>query len=145
MVDINELYNVNYSCRYKNTDELNKYLNLKNTKNADIDIDIDINNEIYRLDVLNIYKLKTFEDNTIVSKLDYIYDNFIANSKDSQVEKFCNIVVKASQLFMSNDVKFGLMVLYSYEYLDNTHKCICELIKTHTIREETLQDLENLF
>ena len=138
-------YNTRYDCKYKNNDEINNYKKIMKTKNTDIDIDIDIESEIYRLDLLKIFQIDNYNDNNITSTIDNIYDNFIENNQNTSIKRFRKILNKASQLFMSTDEKFGLTILYSYEYLDSAHKCICELIQTNTIDENTLNTLEKEF
>lgn len=138
-------YNTKYVCKYKNNDEINNYKQLMKTKNNDIDIDIDIESELYRLDLLRIFKIDNYNDNNIASTIDKIYDIFIENNQNTSIKRFRKILNKASQLFMSTDEKFGLTILYSYEYLDSAHKCIRKLIQTNTIDENTLDTLEKEF
>lgn len=135
-------YNINYVCKYKNKDEINNYKKIMRTKNTDIDIDIDIESELYRLDLLKIFQIDNYNDNNITSTIDNIYNNFIEKNQNTSIKRFRKILNKSSQLFMSTDEKFGLTILYSYEYLDSAHKCICELIQTNTIDEHTLDALE---
>jgi len=142
MNTIDLLYNTKYVCKYKNNDEINIYKNLMKTKNNDIDIDVDIESELYRLDLLKIFQIDNYEDKNITSTIDKIYDNFIEKNQNTSIKKFREILNQASKLFMSTDEKFGLTILYSYEYLDSAHKCICELIQTNTINENTLDTLE---
>ena len=142
---IEKQYNARYVCKYKNNDEINNYKQLMKTKNNDIDIDIDIESELYRLDLLKIFQIDNYNDNIITSTIDKIYDIFIENNQNTSIKRFRKILNKASQLFMSTDEKFGLTILYSYEYLDSAHKCICKLIQTNTIDENTLDTLEKEF
>ena len=141
---LNNNYAKEYKCKYKDVNEVNNYKNISKTTNNDINIDIDIESELYRLDLLNIFKIKTYNDNNIASTLDCIYDHFIKNNHNPSVLKFKNIISKASQLFMSEDDKFGLTILYSYEYLNESHQCICELINTNNIDDKTVLTLEKL-
>ncbi len=46
---------------------------------------------------------------------------------------------------MSEDIKFGFTIMFSYEYLNSTHKCLCELMTLNNIKTETLDELESLF
>lgn len=115
------------------------------TKNTDINIDIDIESELYRLDLLKIFQINNYNENHIIPTIDNIYDIFIENNQNTSIKRFRKILNTASQLFMSTDEKFGLTILYSYEYLDSAHKCICELIQTNTIDENTLDMLEKKF
>ena len=140
---VEKQYNTRYVCKYKNSDEINIYKNYLKTKNTDINIDIDIESELYRLDLLKIFQINNYNENHITPTIDKIYDNFIENNQNTSIKRFRKILNKASQLFMSTDEKFGLTILFSYEYLDSAHKCICELIQTNTIDENTLDTLEN--
>ena len=140
---VEKQYNTRYVCKYKNNDEINIYKNYLKTKNTDINIDIDIESELYRLDLLKIFKINNYNENHIIPTIDKIYDNFIENNQNTSIKIFRKILNKASQLFMSTDEKFGLTILFSYEYLDSANKCICELIQTNTIDENTLDTLEN--
>ena len=142
---LEKLYNTKYVCKYKSNDEINNYKKLLKTKNIDIEIEIDIESELYRLDLLKIFQMDNYNDNNITSTIDIIYSNFIENNQNTTIKRFRKILNKASQLFMSTDEKFGLTILYSYEYLDRAHKCICELIQTNTIDENTLDTLEKDF
>lgn len=137
-------YDSDYVCKYKNIDEINKYKNISKTKNNDIDIDIDIESELYRMDLLNIFKIDSYNDNNIIKTIDQIYDLFIQNNeiKENEIHNFRKILFKASRLFMSTDEKFGLTVLFSFEYLFDTHNCISELLKTNNINKKTLHNLE---
>jgi len=138
-------YNTNYSCKYKNSIEIHYYKNLMKTKNSDIDIEVDVENELYRLDLFKIFHTDSYDSSKFVSTLDLIYDEYIKNNQNVSIQKFKNILKQASNLLMSTDEKFGLSILYSFDYLDNAHKCICELIQTNDINEKTLNNLENDF
>lgn len=139
------LYNTKYICKYRNNDEIQNYKKLMKTKNSDIDIDIDIESELYRLDLLKIFKINSYKEDNITSTIDKIYINFIENNQSVSIKRFKEILIKASKLFLSSDAKFGLTILYSYEYLDCAHQCICELIQTNNINENTLDNLEKKF
>ena len=130
--DIQKIYNTKYVCKYKNNDEINNYKKIMETKNNDIDVDIDIESELYRLDLLNIFQTYSYKEHNITATLDKIYDNFIENNQNTTIKRFNKMLRKASQLFMSSDEKFGLTILYSYEFLESAHKCISELIQTNT-------------
>jgi len=141
----NHNYNIEYLCKYKNEFEINKFKELMITENNDIDIEIDIESELYRLDILNIFQMDNYKDNTIMNTIDEIYECFINKNENPQIIKFRKILNKSSQLFMSSDERFGLTVLFSYEYLNIAHECICEIIKTNDINENTLNILERHF
>ena len=134
-----------YTCKYKNQLEIDKYKNMTKTTNNDIDIEVDIESELYRLDLLKIFKIENYNENNISYTIECIYERFIKNNQQPNVMKFKNIISKASQLFLSDDEKFGLTILYSYEYMNDTHNCICELINEENIKYENICTLEKHF
>ena len=46
--------------------------------------------------------------------------------------------------YMSDDNIFGLMLLLSFDYLNYTHICISELLKTNNISEKNLKILKDM-
>lgn len=138
-------YDMNYRCKYNDSQEIEKYKTLKN-ENDDIDLEIDVENELFRLDLLNIFKLDRYNDSSINNTIDFIYDNYLQNSSNVQIKKFRECVEKALELFLfqDEDKKLGLTILFSYEYLNITHNCISELLKTNTITDETLSKLQKI-
>ena len=141
-VIIENKYDTNYCCKYKNEKEINNYKELMKTKNSDIEIEINIEDELYRIDLLKIFKLEKYDDSIMAGIIEEIYNNFIENNQNTSIKRFRKILNKASQLFMTNDDKFGLVILFSFEYLDSAHKCICELIQTNTIGDDVLNKLD---
>lgn len=137
-------YENKYRCKYKNELEIDKYKTMTKTTNNDIDIEIDIESELYRLDILKIFKIKKYNENNITQTIDCIYDHFIKYNQQPNVIKFKNIINKASNLFLSEDVKLGLTILYSYEYMNETHNCICEIIDKNNIDDKTIEKLEKI-
>ena len=43
---------------------------------------------------------------------------------------------------MATNEEFGLMLLFSYDYMYLTHICICEFIETGEISNENITNLE---
>ena len=50
---------------------------------------------------------------------------------------------KASTIIFSNDIKNGLCILYSYDYMYLTHKCVSQYLDTGNISEENINLLKN--
>ena len=45
---------------------------------------------------------------------------------------------------MANNEEFGLMLLFSYDYMYLTHICISEYLETGKISEDNMKRLENI-
>ena len=46
--------------------------------------------------------------------------------------------------FLSEDIEIGLMLLFSYDYMHMSHKCICEFINSGQISEKNISELRNV-
>jgi hypothetical protein len=52
-------------------------------------------------------------------------------------------MLKLAQKFMSNDEEFGLMILFSFDYMDLTHICISEFLEKGVVNKENMQKLKS--
>jgi len=53
-------------------------------------------------------------------------------------------MVKVASNYMSTDDVIGLMLLFSYDYMYLTHKCISEYLETGKISDDNMRSLENI-
>ena len=127
-----ENYNTDYICSYKNVSEyedlIEKYGNGF------------IEDLLYKRDILYIFHLDEYKDDVILKCMENIY-NII---KDNEGIKMCIQKIKQSYPFITKDEITAFMILYSYDYLEGIHPCICDIIKTGTISEENLTNLHKL-
>ena len=52
--------------------------------------------------------------------------------------------VEVGSKFLSEDIEIGLMLLFSYDYMHMSHKCICEFINSGQISEKNISELRNV-
>ena len=128
-----DTYNTKYICNYNNsnifTEEEEKILN-ENEK-------LFVRDVLYRQDFLNIFKLydAEFNDEIVETYIKKLY-KLIKNEADL---KIC--MSKLAEKLFSKDLKIGLMILFSIDYLYLIHPCICDFIDFGKI---SIQNLNNL-
>ena len=128
------MYCTKYDCRYLNDDII--------TEMDDVteDIMIFIRNSIYQEDFLNIFGLH-FENNNakcFEQAISMLYEK-IKESTD-----LIELMKKASALLLSEDLITGLCVLYSYDYMYLTHKCVSEYLDTGSISQENFNKIKEI-
>jgi hypothetical protein len=52
-------------------------------------------------------------------------------------------MLKLAANFLSEDIEIGLMLLFSYDYMYMSHKCICEFINSGQISEKNISELRS--
>jgi hypothetical protein len=128
------MYNTKYIITYNDSsvflesDKISEY-----DKNFIIDA-------LYRNDLLNIFGVEEVDFN------ENIFDKIINDLyKIVSVEKdFLSLIKTLTSKYMSIDYEFGLMLLFSFDYLFLTHPCICEFIDTGKISKEKIEELKKL-
>ena len=128
-----ETYDTKYVCSYNSnifTEEEEKILS-ENDK-------VFVRDALYRQDFLNIFKLydTEFNDEIVEIYIKKIY-KFIKN--DSEF-KIC--MAKTSEKLLSSDLKLGLMILFSFDYLYLFHPCVCDFIEFGKITDLNLNNLK---
>ena len=129
-----EMYDTKYICNYTNpnifTEEESKLLN-EHEK-------IFVRDALYRQDFLNIFKLydEEFNDEIVEIYIKKLY-KFIKNDVEF---KIC--MSKIAEKLLSTNLKLGLMLLFSFDYLYLAHPCICDFIEGGKITDENLNNLK---
>jgi len=100
----------------------------------------DICDLIYQTDYLQIFNLVEFDYNTINTEMKRIYE--LSGVKSNAKLQEC--MKKVANMFLSEDLELGFMVLFSYDYLFATHLCICDIMEYGSIQEKHLELLSNL-
>lgn len=124
-------YDYNYKCTY-NDDDI-----ILETDNINDDEKEFIRNCVYRQDILNIFKLDDFDEKYISNKIKDLY-LLVKDNID-----FYKCIEHASLLLLSNDSETGLFVLYSYDYLYVTHKCICDFFTNGIVSKDNIELLQH--
>lgn len=128
------MYNTKFQCRYHKDDVI---LDTDDVTEQEIHF---IRNYLYKEDLLTILNIDYGDGEDIFeNSMTELYEKI----KDSEILN--NIMEKASSIILSNDLKNGLCILYSYDYMYLTHKCISEYLDTGNITQENINLLNNLF
>jgi hypothetical protein len=122
------MYNTEYTCTYKSF--LETYEGTAEEKEYKTDI-------LYKTDLLSILNVEEFEEDIVNNAIEEVYEKI----KDNVELKIC--MLRLASDFMSTDEVFGLMLLFSFDYLNYTHICICELLKTNTISPDNIKMLKD--
>jgi hypothetical protein len=137
------MYNTKMICTYFYYDtELKKKIP-SGWMNLNLEVEqqnADICDLIYQTDYLQIFGLVEFDYNVINAEMKKIYENDGVKSNTT----FQECMKKVANMFLSEDLELGFMVLFSYDYLFATHLCICDIMEYGSIQEKHLELLSNL-
>ena len=109
------MYNLKYTCSYKR-----------------IDCEDQMNNA-YRDDLLNVLGLEIFDETQAAN----IIKDVMTKVKDYKPLK--DILLKSAQRYFSEDLEFGLLLLFSYDTLDAIHECVKEYYEKNEISSAQLK------
>ena len=127
------MYNTKFECRYHKDDV---FLETDNVTEEEKEF---IRNILYREDVLNIFLIDFNDDfevfNAVINEL---YEKI----KDFLPFKEC--MKKMAIMIMSEDEEAGLLLMYSYDYMYITHKCVSEYLETGSISQENMKLLSEI-
>ena len=126
------MYDTKFVCTY-HTPEV-----FLDTDNVTEDEKEFIRNTIYRQELLYILGMDEYNEAEINTAMNKIYNK----AKENDELKKC--MNKLAGQFMKADEEFGLMLLFSYDYMYSTHICISELFETGKIDENSLFNLKNI-
>ena len=126
------MYNTKIVCTY-NTPEV--FLDEDNVSEEEKGF---IRDAIYRQEFLDILGIEDFDDSEMESKIHELYKKV----SDNTFLKEC--MNKLSGQFMSIDCEFGLMIMFSYDYMYLTHICISEFLETGAISEKNIANLRSI-
>ncbi len=128
------MYNVNYTCIYNKTDI---FLKEEEDKLSEDDKD-DIRDELYRNDMLHILDANDIDNENVDKELHNLYERI--KGCDFLIECMTEIAGR----WISEDKEFGLLILYSFDYMYATHLCVCDYLEYGTIKEDNMKLLKGL-
>ena len=127
------MYNTKFECRYHKDDV---FLETDNVTDDEKDF---IRNILYREDVLNIFLIDFNDDFEVFNNaINTLYDKI----KFFLPLKEC--MKKMATMIMSEDEQAGLLLMYSYDYMYISHKCVSEYLETGTISDENMKLLSEI-
>ena len=125
------MYNTEYECRYFKEDV---FLDTDNISDEEKDY---VRNILYREDLLHIFNI---DSNNVFEIFDDIFSELYNKIKENDFLKEC--IEKVASKIMIIDDEIGICILYSYDYMYLTHKCISEYLKKGVISEENMNLLK---
>jgi len=126
-------YNTNYICKYNNhvfSEEEQGKLS-ENDKYFVVD-------SLYRNDILNIFDLEEFDELEINNCINKIY------KKVKNYDDLKPILKNLASFFFSEDCELGILLMFSYHYLEHAHPCICEFLETGKISDDKIDKLKDV-
>ena len=127
------MYNIKYECRYHKND-----IFLETDIITDDEKDF-IRNILYKEDVVNIFEIDSNDEFEIFND---IIPNLYEKIKNNIFLKEC--MKKAASKLISEDEELGLCILYSYDFMYLTHKCVSEYLDTGLISHENKNLFKNM-
>ena len=124
------MYNTQVVCTY-NTPEV-----FLETDNISDDEKAFVRDTIYRQEILDIFYENDYNDDKLSIAINELYKRI------KYCEQLTKCMLKLAGKYMATNEEFGLMLLFSYDYMYLTHICICEFIETGEISNENITNLE---
>ncbi len=128
------MYDTKFECRYHRDDVFLETDNVNDYEKCFI------RDVLYKEDLLNIFSIDHFDDDFD------IFANFISElySKIKDCLPLNECMKKMAGKVISEDPQTGLCILYSYDYMYITHKCVSEYLENGSLSEENIKLLEEI-
>ena len=125
------MYNTKYECRYHRDDI---FLETDDVTDYEKEYIRDI---LYKEDLINIFNI---DNNDNFEELNYILSEINVKVKD--YEPLNQIMKKTASILLSENTELGLYILFSYDYMYITHKCVSEYLDMGSLSEENIKLLD---
>jgi hypothetical protein len=127
------MYNTKYICTYNDSDVfLESEKNQLNNDEKEF-----VTNALYRTDLLNIFGVEEFNEDVFDKIISELYTKIYIHKELSM------FMERLAGRYMSIDKEFGLMILYSFDFLYLTHPCVCEFLEKGKISNNIMNTLKN--
>lgn len=94
--------------------------------------------DIYRFDILSIFNIDDFDDEKINISINQLYEKIKLN------DGLREIMIKLASTVLSTCEEFGLIIMFSFDYLHISHDCISEYLETGNISKEKMDKFISL-
>lgn len=126
------MYNTKIKCSY-NLKDIFTEEDKVNSYEEDI-----IRNMIYRQEFLDIFELDDYDNEDVMICMEELLKKIAHN----QFLKKC--LLKLSARYFMDDMVYGLIILFSFDYMYCAHECISQFIETGQISKESETKLNEL-
>jgi hypothetical protein len=121
-------YNTDVTVTYHTDDIFFEYANKLDEDDKNF-----IRNAIYRQELLDIFELD--DEDQLAEQIHILYQTIKANS----------YLKKCMTLFsVEDDEEMGLMIMYSFDYMHITHKCVCDFLRFGIISSDNVDLLQTM-
>jgi hypothetical protein len=93
---------------------------------------------IYKSDILQVFKLTEYDDDKIEQEMISVFE-ILKNNK-----KMVECMKKLANRFITEDLEFGMVLLFSYDTFYATHLCIGDIIEKGDVEEDNINLLIKL-
>ena len=127
------MYDTKFECRYHREDVFLE------TDEVTDDQKNFIRNILYKEDLLNIFLIDFNDDfDVFANVMKELYE------KIKEFLPFKECMKKLAGTVMSEDEETGLIMMYCYDYMHITHKCLSQYLETGTLSEENMKLLSEI-
>lgn len=127
------MYDTKFECRYYRDDVF------LDTDDINEEEKLFIRDILYKEDVVNIFSIDYNDDFEEFSNL---ISELFEKIKDCLPLKKC--MEKMAAKLLSDDLVNGLTIMYSYDYMYITHKCVSEYLETGSISQKNIDLLDKI-
>ena len=121
-------YNTDVTVTYHTDDIFFEYANKLDEDDKNF-----IRNAIYRQELLDIFELD--DEDSLAEQIHILYQTIKVNS----------YLKKCMTLFsVEDDEEMGLMIMYSFDYMHITHKCVCDFLRFGIISSDNVDLLQTM-
>ena len=125
------MYNTKVICTYNRSDV---FLESDNITEKDKEF---IRDAIYRQELRDILNITEYnEQNMCTYSMHQLYEQI------KECNELNECIIKLAGDFNSIDKEFGLMLLYSFDYMYLTHICVSEFLETGKINDKNITKLK---
>ena len=134
------MYNKQFICTYNYYDSRLRKYNLTTQYDMEDVVDLeDVSEILYRAELMQVFFITDVDwESSLKNKIVELFK--LVSSHLELVE----CMKKTANLFLSEELDIGFMVLFSYDYFFLTHICICEFLESGSISEQNINALKNI-
>jgi hypothetical protein len=133
------VYNSKHLCTYQYYDS--KFENfIPNNQIVVVEIEKceDSADLVYKSDILQVFDLIDYDDAKIEQEMANLFEILKKN------EKMVECMKKMAHRFVTEELEFGMILLFSYDTFFATHLCVCDVVEKGEPNEENMDLLIKL-
>jgi hypothetical protein len=133
------VYNTKHICSYQYYDSKFEDF-IPNSQIVEMEVEKceDSADLIYKSDILQVFNLTEYDDAKIEQEMISLFEILKNN------EKMVECMKKLANRFVTEELEFGMMLLFSYDIFFATHLCICDVIEKGEPDEDNINLLIKL-